>query len=87
MTGKTLLEFPCDFPIKAFGSGGIEFESQVVAIIRRHVPDLGEAAVASRPSRRGKYTAVTVTIRARSQTQIDAIYRDLTESDDVIMSL
>jgi putative lipoic acid-binding regulatory protein len=83
----TLLEFPCDFPVKAFGSGDDQFDLTVVEIIRRHAPNLGEGAVAVRPSRGGRYQAVTVTIRAHSQKQLDAIYRDLSSCESVLMAL
>lgn len=83
----SLLEFPCDFPIKAFGLSHADLEGRVVAIVRRHAPDLGEAAVSSRPSTGGKYTAVTVTVRARSQEQLDAIYQDLSSCPEIAMVL
>ena len=38
----TLLEFPCQFPIKVMGPATDEFEYTVVTIVRRHVPDLSE---------------------------------------------
>ncbi|QSA97075.1 YbeD family protein [Methylococcus sp. EFPC2] len=82
-----LLEFPCDFPIKAFGRCGEDFDLRVVEIVRRHAPDLGENAVSSRPSTGGKFAAVTIVVRARDQAQLDAIYRDLSASPDVIMAL
>jgi len=83
----SLLEFPCDFPVKAFGRGGEDFDLRVVEIVRRHAPDLGESAVSSRASKGGRFTAVTITVRAHSQTQLDAIYRDLSASDHVIMAI
>lgn len=83
----SLLEFPCDFPIKAFGQGGGDFVAAVFDIVRKHAPDLDHDAVMTRPSKGGKYTAVTVTVRAQSQAQLDAIYQDLTKSPHVIMAL
>ncbi|MCA1804370.1 MAG: DUF493 domain-containing protein, partial [Xanthomonadaceae bacterium] len=41
----TLLEFPCDFPIKAMGLAVEGFDLQVTELVRRHAPDLGEGAV------------------------------------------
>lgn len=84
---SSLLEFPCDFPIKAFGASHDGLEGQVVSIVRRHAPDLGEGAVSSRLSKQGNYTAVTVTVRARSQAQLDAIYRDLTACPEIVRVL
>lgn len=81
------LQFPCHFPIKAMGMSSIELDIHVVEIIRRHVDDLHEGAVTSRPSKGGKYTSITVTITATSKQQLDAIYQDLTDSPLVLMAL
>lgn len=83
----TLLEFPCDFPIKAMGRAGEDFDSLVVGLVRRHSPDLREGAVKTRLSQGGKYISVTVTIQARSRAQLDAIYMDLTAHERVLMAL
>lgn len=84
---KTLLEFPCQFPIKVLGHAGCELDLRVVEIIRKRVPDLREGAVKSRSSSGGKYTSVTVTITATSLAQIHAIYRELSGCADVLMTL
>lgn len=84
---ETLLEFPCQFPIKAMGVSSDQFDITVIEIVRRHVADIKEGAVTSRPSKGGKYTAVTVVIEATSRKQLDAIYQDLTDHPDVLMAL
>jgi hypothetical protein len=81
------LQFPCDFPIKIMGQNHLDFESQVLSLIRRHVPALGEGSIRSRTSRGGKYLSLTVTVRAVSRVQLDAIYRDLTACDAVLVVL
>ena len=83
----TLLEFPCNFPIKAMGKAAPDFDTLVVEIVRRHVPDLRESAVSTRPSRGGKWLAVTVTIQAGNKAQLDAIYQDLTDHERIVMAL
>ncbi len=83
----TLLEFPCDFSIKAMGLATPDFDALVVEIVRRHAPDLGEGAVQCRASKEGKYLSVTVTITATSKQQLDSIYQDLTDHELVLMSL
>lgn len=80
---ETLFEFPCDFPIKAMGESCAEFDATVVAIVRQHVEDINEGAVTSKQSSGGKFTSVTVTIRATSKAQLDAIYQDLTSHEMV----
>lgn len=84
---ESVLQFPCDFPIKAMGRGTDGFELMVVELVRRHAPDLRENAVAVRPSRNGRYLSVTVTVRATSQEQLDAIYRELSSCEAVLMAL
>ncbi len=84
---ETLLEFPCHFPIKAFGERGQDFERVVYDLVKPHVPELSEDDISRNLSRQGNYIAVTVEIIARSQSQLDAIYADLTDSGAVLMAL
>jgi len=84
---ETLLEFPCEFSIKTMGKACPDFENEVTEIILKHIPDLYEGAVSSRPSKGGKWVAVTITITATSKAQLDAIYMDLSSFDKVVMSL
>jgi putative lipoic acid-binding regulatory protein len=85
--GEGLLQFPCDFPIKAMGRDEDDLTGVVVSIVRRHVERLGEGAVTTRASSGGSYLSITVTITATSQAQLDAIYRELTDHPAVIMAL
>ena len=62
MSENELLEFPCAFPIKVMGAADVNLERLVTDILGRHVSDLDAAAVTSRPSRHGKYVAVTAVI-------------------------
>ncbi len=83
----SLLEFPCRFPIKIVGHASPDFETEILALIRRHAPELSDEAVSRRPSQGGKYLALTVTIEASSRQQLDAIYRALSAHEQVVMSL
>lgn len=84
---ETALEFPCNFPIKAMGHARGNFELTVLEIVRRHAPDLSDNAFKSRFSSNGKYLSVTITVRAQSKQQLDAIYMDLTACEHVLMAL
>lgn len=86
-TSESAFEFPCDFPIKAMGHARGNFELTVLEIVRRHAPDLTEDSFKSRSSSNGKYLSVTVTVRAQSKQQLDAIYMDLTACEHVLMAL
>ncbi|MFW5450385.1 MAG: YbeD family protein [Methylophagaceae bacterium] len=80
---ETLLEFPCDFGIKAMGESSDGFDAIVVAIVRQHVEDIAEGAVTTKQSSGGKFTSVTVNIQATSKAQLDAIYRQLSGHEAV----
>jgi uncharacterized protein len=77
MTEETLLEFPCDFPIKVMGSRTDDFAQTVVEIVLRHAPGFQAESIEMRPSSAGKYLSVTCTVRAESRPQLDALYREL----------
>jgi len=83
----SLLEFPCRFPIKAMGRSSEEFESSVTAIILAHAQLWPGEEVKLAPSKEGNFVSVTAVIEAQSQQQLDAIYQDLTDSDQVMMAL
>ena len=81
------MEFPCHFPLKVMGTNNDTFENDIVMIVRKHVPKLGEAAVSSKPSKTGKYLALTITFTADSKAQLDDLYREINAHPDVKMTL
>ena len=87
MSEESLLTFPCEFPIKIMGRASENFEADVVAIVRKHAPDLSEAAITNRPSGKGNYIAITVTVNATSKEQLDNIYLELNDHKSVVMTL
>ena len=64
-----------------------ELESLVVEIINKHVDNLGEGAVKTRPSGKGNFISVTVIVKAHSREQLDNIYLELTAREEVLMAL
>ena len=84
---ETLLEFPCEFSVKAMGLNEPGLHELVVQIVRNHCPDLGENCSHTRPSKNGKWLSVTVTLQATSKQQLDNIYMELTAHEKITMSL
>ena len=78
MSQTTLLEFPCDFPLKIMGANTADFAQTIAVIVATHAPDFDPAAMEMRPSKASNYLALTCTVRAVSQAQLDALYRELT---------
>ena len=77
-TEPSLLEFPCDFPIKIMGRRVDGYAQAVLEIVQRHAPDFDGATVEMRASKQGGYLSLTCTVRATSRAQLDALYRELT---------
>ena len=76
--GQTLLEFPCDFPLKVMGANADGFAQAIASVVGEHAPGFDPATMEMRPSNAGNYLSLTCTIRATSQAQLDALYRALT---------
>lgn len=83
----SIIEFPCQFPIKAMGLATEGLHLHVFEIVTRHAPETSQEALTHRASKNGKYLSVTVTIEATSREQLDAIYMDLTASERIMMAL
>ena len=86
-SGLALLEYPNRYPLKVFGNKSVEFEKTVVELVRANCAQNEDIEVSKRESKGGKYVALTLTFTAHSQQQIEEIYRDLYDCDDVVMSL
>ncbi len=84
---ETLLEFPCEFPIKAMGKSDSGFEVLALEIVRRHASDFRDEDMRIVASGKGNYLSATFTIRATSKTQLDAIYCELTACKQMLMVL
>lgn len=80
---ETLIEFPCDFPIKVMGATQEHFSAAMVDIIRAQVPSFDASQVDMRASSGGRYISLTCTVHVTSKQQLDDIYRALTAHPDV----
>jgi putative lipoic acid-binding regulatory protein len=77
MADETLLEFPCDFPLKIMGAAQDGFAQAIMDVVLVHAPDFDAAHMEMRPSKAGNYLSLTCTVRATSKAQLDALYREL----------
>jgi putative lipoic acid-binding regulatory protein len=67
----TLLEFPCEFPLKIMGKAHDSLAQVVLEIVTVHAPDFDGATMEMRASSGGNYVSLT------SKPQLDALYTDL----------
>ncbi|MCL2309270.1 MAG: DUF493 family protein [Proteobacteria bacterium] len=75
---ESLLQFPCDFPIKVMGKNTEGFAQAIADIVVAHAPDFNPATMEMRLSKENRYLSLTATIRATSKEQLDTLYRALT---------
>ena len=84
---STLLEYPCDFPVKILGHTQAGFAQAVLEVVKRHAPDFDDATLELRASKQRKYLSLTCVIRATSREQLDRLYRELCDHSMVVMVL
>lgn len=73
----SLIEYPSDFPIKIMGLMQDSFAQTMVEVVVRHDPTFHAGKMEMRPSSKGTYLSLTVTVRATSREQLDNLYREL----------
>ena len=83
----SLIEYPCDFPLKIFGATQPDFAQTIAEVVLAHAPDFDAATIEMRSSSNAKYISLTCTIRATSREQLDNLYRDLSSHPMVKMVL
>ena len=84
---ESIIEFPCDFPLKIMGRTQSGFAQAVAAVVVRHDPGFDVGSIEMRASKHGKYLSLTCTVRAVSREQLDALYQDLCDHPMVVMVL
>jgi putative lipoic acid-binding regulatory protein len=87
MLETTLIEYPCDFPIKIMGWADQNFTQSILMIVKRHVPNFDEDSLETRTSNENKYLSLTCTVHAISRAQLDALYQELCDHPMVVMVL
>ena len=80
MEETSLIQYPCDFPIKIMGKSHSHFVQITIDIVKYHAPDFDETTMLTmKSSKNGTYLSITCTIRATSRPQLDALYQALSD--------
>jgi len=74
---ESLIEYPSDFPIKVMGTMQELFAQTIVELVVLHDPSFHAGKMEMRPSTKGTYLSLTITVRATSREQLDNLYRAL----------
>ena len=83
----SLIEYPCDFPIKVFGQTQQGFIQAVTEVVLHHDPTFTAASITTRNSKTSRYVSLTCTVRATSREQLDALYQELCDHPLIVMVL
>ena len=84
---QSLIEYPCDFPIKIMGHSQSGFTKTILEIVSRHDPLFDASALQVKTSKHVKYLSLTCTVRATSRQQLDELYQELCDHPMVVMVL
>ncbi|MBG6247478.1 MULTISPECIES: DUF493 family protein YbeD [Symbiopectobacterium] len=76
-----LLEFPCSFTYRVMGHAQPELVDRVVEVVQRHAP--GDYSPQVKPSSKGNYHSVSITITATHIEQVETLYEELGAIDIV----
>ncbi|TRW49408.1 DUF493 family protein [Aliidiomarina halalkaliphila] len=76
-----LLDFPCDFRFKVMGLATEQLADQIIEVVQEHAP--GDYTPEVRPSSKGNYYSVSVSVVVVSKQHIETLYRALSNIDDV----
>ena len=74
---ESLIEYPCDFPIKVMRPNDPGFVDAMCFLARQFDPDWQEASLERRESKGGKYLGLTLTLHVLGREQLDEVYRTL----------
>jgi putative lipoic acid-binding regulatory protein len=74
---QSLIAYPSAFPIKVMGAQVEGFVEAVVSVARQFDPGFDADTVELRPSAKGAYLGITITVTATSREQLDELYRTL----------
>ncbi len=84
---QSLIEYPCEFPIKIFGLQQAGFAQAVLEVVTRHDPEFVAASMGMRASKNARYISLTCTVHATSREQLDSLYKDLCDHPLIVMVL
>jgi uncharacterized protein len=84
---ETLIEFPCDFPIKVMGETKPDFTTEIVKTIQALIPSFDASKIEMRGSTGGKYISLTCMVHVTSKPQLDDVYRALSSHPMVKVTL
>jgi len=86
--GFDLIEYPCVFSFKAMCRASSGDSQQIVrSLVIKHVTEQCIGEVQQISSRTGKFNSVPIAVHLDDRETLEAIYKELADSDEVVMTL
>lgn len=82
-----LWEFPCVHNLKVMGLSQYPLEDIVKEVVSKHAPDFDHNSITSKASSSGKYTSVTVAIRFTHKEQVEAVFMEFHQREEISLTL
>ena len=75
---QSLIEYPCQFPIKVMGVNVEGYLDAMIHVAKAFDPSFDASTIEQRPSKAGHYLGLTLSVHVTSREQLDELYRTLT---------
>lgn len=82
-----LWDFPCVHDLKVMGLSQHPIEDIVKEVISRHAPDYDPNSLSSKASRSGKYTSITVSVPFTHKEQVEAVFLEFHQREEIALTL
>jgi hypothetical protein len=83
---SSAIKYPCQFKLKIICHATENLTEKILLLVKEHFPETIPEDITLRNSKESKYTALTVSVYAQSQEQLDQLYQNLADSDNVLMT-
>lgn len=84
---ESLINFPCDFPIKIIGQNTDTFNKDIIEIVKKNYPDTLDENIKTKVSKDNKYVSISITVHAHDKASLDELYMQLTSHPEIRMVL
>ncbi|WP_222987759.1 HP0495 family protein [Psittacicella hinzii] len=78
-----LMDFPSSVSFKVVGKGSEAIQEGIKEVLEKN--NVTDFALDSRESRNGTYTSYSVTLQVHSPEQMEKLYKELAQIDQVLM--
>ena len=84
-SSKSLIEFPCEYPIKIIGDGSSMFTDHIESVMTNTLGLGNYSKISEKYSKNKKWLSITISFTAKNENQLRRIHHHLKVSNSVKM--